>query len=322
TELEISSNTDAWEIAVKEEKIEEEKKAQEEAQRQAAQQAAAQTRRSTDPMGFMSGKIRYDFIIDDGNFDTTSDFLGAANGWSEMTRLDNGIKDNKITSQELSDNGIKLVKTYFEGGKKVQKVVDAKEEFGDDFSLDLSSYRENTDGSMTHKDIDTGDHDNDGILNQSLLGVFNVNIGDKVVQGYQTDDDTNWLHQTYGLSDNSMSQLSGDSANHFNFFVELSNQSQELRNEADTGMIELGLDSATVNMVKRTTINEGRIKATTLELSMQQDIQKQIELDRKEKAEKELEEQRIKEEKEQEELEKQKLEEEEQEKQEKEAEQE
>ena len=152
---------------------------------------------SCDPIGFTKGEgddqVKYDFIVDDGNFDSTSDFLGAQNQWEEMTAL-NADGDSKVSAQELQNGNIKAVKTNADGS---QEIVDVMEEFGEDFSIDLDSYQ----FGGQHDAVNTlADSDNDGVTDQYLAGTFNVNLGDETLKGYNTLDDVNWLEDNYGIS--------------------------------------------------------------------------------------------------------------------------
>lgn len=143
---------------------------------------------SEDPIGFEYDGKTYDFIKDDGNFDSTSDFLGADKQWEEMAALDKS-GDGIVDAEELKAGNIKVVDN--EGN-----ISDLAEKFGSDFSIDLNSYDKNGE----YAGLDTGDADNDGTANQELLGTFNVNIGSESVQGYNTLDDKDYLSSKFGIS--------------------------------------------------------------------------------------------------------------------------
>ena len=162
-----------------------------------AEAKAKEAAKSCDPIGFTMGEgadqVKYDFIVDDGAFDSTSDFLGAEDQWAEMQALDTD-GDKIVTAAELEAGNIKAVKTDAEGN---QSVVSIAEELGEDFSIDLASYTE----GGSHSAVQAGtDHDNDGTVDQELLGTFSMNVNGQSVQGYNTLDDTDWLAQNYGLS--------------------------------------------------------------------------------------------------------------------------
>jgi hypothetical protein len=102
--------------------------------------------------------------------------------------------DQIVTAAELEAANIKAVKTDANGN---QEIVSITEELGEDFSIDLASYTE----GGSHSAVQTGtDHDNDGTVDQKLLGTFSMNVNGQSVQGYNTLDDTEWLQENYGLS--------------------------------------------------------------------------------------------------------------------------
>jgi hypothetical protein len=229
---------------------------------------AAEAAKCCDPIGFTTtdangNQAQYDFIVDDGNFDSTSDFLGSDNQWASMQALDTD-GDNVVTSDELKAGNIKAVKTNSDGS---QQVVDLSDEFGDDFSIDLSSY--NQGGS--HSSIDTtSDSDGDGIANQSLLGTFNLNINGQTVSGYNTLDDTDWLADNYGVSgaesvetaDSSNSiTYSDDLQSYANFFNIYTEKSAALRSEIEDGYESIGLTKEQMEGIQETTKIEASQKA-------------------------------------------------------------
>lgn len=76
-----------------------------------AKEAAA---KCCDPIGFTledenGQQVQYDFIVDDGNFDSTSDFLGAEGQWSEMEAL-NTDGDNTVWLMNWQQEILKLLK--------------------------------------------------------------------------------------------------------------------------------------------------------------------------------------------------------------------
>ncbi|MCD7780671.1 MAG: hypothetical protein LUH05_08380 [Candidatus Gastranaerophilales bacterium] len=217
--------------------------------------AAEAAPKCCDPIGFTVGEgdeqAQYDFIVDDGSFDSTSDFLGADGNWSEMTALDTD-GDNIVTAEELQAGNIKAVKTNADGS---QEVVDLAEEFGDDFSIDLSSYEEG--GSYSGIDTTT-DSDGDGTADQSLLGTFDVNVDGETVSGYNTLDDTDWLSENYGLSsdDTTSVEYSEDLQPHVNFFNEYTAVSEELKSEIESGYEDLGISKEQMEALNETTQRE------------------------------------------------------------------
>ena len=142
---------------------------------------------SAEPIGFHYNNKTYDFIIDDGKFDSVEDFLGFRTMWSEMQALNKDGNDI-VDINELKEANIKMVDDR-------GTVHNIDELFGNDFYVNLKSYDENGDYN-----IDRNDDDNDGIPNQVLLGTYNVNINGKAVNGYNTFDDTEWLINKFHIS--------------------------------------------------------------------------------------------------------------------------
>ena len=257
----------------------------------AAEEAAKSKSKSCDPIGFIMGKgsnqVRYDFIIDDGAFDSTSDFLGADNNWASMEALDvNG--DGTVSAKELSDNNIKMVKTDASGKKTV---VDIASEFGDDFSIDLSSYAK----GGSHYAIDSGaDADGDGVVDQEVLGTFNVNINGQSILGYNTLDDVDYLESEYGLSAGAQSvaqqdafgELSSDLAPHGNFFNEYTAKSAQLKAELDEAMVNFGITEDNIEGIKQQAEIAGNEQANIFMEELEEKLEAEKEAEEKEAAEK------------------------------------
>ena len=221
----------------------------EEAEAKAAEEAA----KCCDPIGFTMGEgaeqTQYDFIVDDGAFDSTSDFLGAENQWAAMQELDTD-GDQVVSAAELEAGNIKMVKTDAEGN---QSVVSIAEEFGEDFSINLASYQE----GGSHSAIDsTTDADNDGTVDQELLGTFSMNVNGQEIQGYNTLDDTDWLAENYGLSTETAakeesakldeSSYSMELKQHVNFFNTYTQKVEDLKEELKATWVTLGQTEATL----------------------------------------------------------------------------
>ncbi len=211
-----------------------------------AAKKAEEEKKSCDPIGFEAtdkdgNKAQYDFIKDDGSFDSTDDFLGAQNQWQEMQALDTD-GDNVVTAAELDAGGIKAVKTNADGS---QDIVSMTEEFGEDFSIDLSSYAQ----GGTHAAVDpTADSDGDGTLDQELLGTFSVNTGSETVQGYNTLDDVDYLSENYGIEAGTQAteaeetdfQYSQELQESMNFFQTYTEKVAELREKLMEAWKSLG----------------------------------------------------------------------------------
>lgn len=235
-EVDISSKTAQYESAVKKEAA-----------------------KSCDPIGFTvdgtNGSTRYDFIVDDGSFDTTSDFLGSQGQWAEMQALDTS-NDGIVSASELNDNNIKAVKTNPDGSREIVNLAD---EFGSDFSIDLSSYKQ----GGSHSSINTlSDTDNDGVQDQRLLGTFNVNINNQSIKGYNTLDDVDYLEEQYGVSaDETTVEYSADVEPHVNFFEEFSEKSAQLKEDLSTAYESYGISEDLIETIDKQAQTQGQSKA-------------------------------------------------------------
>lgn len=142
----------------------------------------------TDPIGFETDGKKYDFFVDkddNGLLSNEQEFLGAQDGWQEMSALDtNG--DGKVDKSELEESDLKVVVTD-ESGK--QSVADAADIFGDEDSIDLNSYNE------LNQEMDNGN---------ALLGTFGLTFGGEKIEGYNTLDTLDWLDDNYEFSDKDM----------------------------------------------------------------------------------------------------------------------
>ena len=217
--------------------------------------AAEAAAKKCDPIGFEFDGETYDFIVDDGNFDSTSDFLGADNQWDAMQKLDtNG--DGSVDTKEMQAGNIKVVNSKGQVG-------DISKIFGEDFSVDLKSYNKN--GSFAGIDT-TKDSDGNGVNDQTMLGTFNLNIKGQSVKGYNTLDDQSWLSNKYGISqgvkDTSAtktgksagatsgfaSQFTGELGNHAIKAEGFEAESARLKQEINAQTEKLGLDLETMKI--------------------------------------------------------------------------
>ncbi len=154
-----------------------------------------------DPITFNTADgTQYDFIVDDGAFDTTSDFLGAEDQWSAMQALDTS-GDGIVDSNELKAGNIGLVKTAADGTRTTVSSEDLAKELGDDFKVNLNSYSEG--GAVDGLDS----------ANQTLLGTFNVEMNGQTLDGYNTADSAEFLEAEYGVKSDLATNPITDEAN-------------------------------------------------------------------------------------------------------------
>ena len=245
----------------------------------AEEEAASPSSKCCDPIGFTAtddegNQAQYDFIVDDGAFDSTNDFLGANGQWNDMAELDTD-GDNIVSLEELQAGNIKAVKTNEDGS---QEVVDLADEFGEDFSIDLTSYEE----GCSHSAINTtSDSDGDGTADQTILGTFNVNINGQTVNGYNTLDDVDWLSENYNISaDDGLDStlFSEDLQAHANFFNMYTEKSGALKEQIKEGYENIGLSEEQMNGINEATKKEAEeeAKAFLYSLDKKEEVNEKI----------------------------------------------
>ena len=193
-----------------------------------AAQAASTASRSCDPISFNLNGAQYDFIVDDGNFDSASDFLGAENYFEAMQELDTN-NDGKVNKTELEAGNIKMVKT--EGS--TQTVVDIASVFDNDDFVDLTSYQDTIAVDAAKTQIDNG-------AEQVTLGTFGLVVGsnNETIDGVSTLDSVDYLNKTYGFND--ITKAAGN--NQFaKFLTEYGGVIEELRGEIEKAAAEVGI---------------------------------------------------------------------------------
>lgn len=140
----------------------------------------------TDPIGFSANGMKYDFFVDKDNDSLLSneqEFLGAEDGWEEMTALDTN-NDGKVDKNELAESDIKVVITDKDGNQTIKNAANI---FSENDSINLNSYTE------LNQDIGNGN---------TLLGTFGLTFGGtNIDKGYNTLDSLDWLDNNYEFSD-------------------------------------------------------------------------------------------------------------------------
>ena len=201
----------------------------------AATEEAESEKKKCDPIGFVGAdNVEYNFFTDkngDGALSETNEFLGADNQWAEMTALDTDA-DGSVNINELVASGVKLQGT---NGSTIATAEDYTNAFGENFSIDLNSYAEGGE----HSAIDTTtDSDNDGTVDQELLGTFTVNANDTEISGYNTLDDVDWLSENYGVKvseteaeEADVDELKYNKVQEFTEYIEMATERNELAKE-------------------------------------------------------------------------------------------
>lgn len=190
---------------------EEAEKAAQEAQEQAAQSTTSSN--SCDPIGFQMeadsdgdgtvGTVQFDFFYDsdgDGKINSMDDFVGAKadkageDGWSEIENLDGvgGEADGVITSDELSNAGMKVMVTDENGEQYAMSMDEFEAQYGEIEinSQDVEAGEEGFASGVGPKNFDAD-------AGNELLSSFNLSVGDEDLTGYQTKDTEDWLVNNY-----------------------------------------------------------------------------------------------------------------------------
>lgn len=210
---------------------------------QAAEEAACNPQ-PCEPQGFQDNEgNQYDFFIDkDGNGDLSNEteFLGYEGGlegqeaaWSEMTDLDTNL-DGVVDAEELSAGGVMVYKTDANGNQQAMTIEEA---FGEDSDLAISTTQhDEAKEGVGPNNFNVGE----GSENNELWGTFDVTLNGETLNGYQTNDDLEWLKDNYNFTDyagadaedaESAIQYSEDLQPHANFFDLYTEKSAELKEE-------------------------------------------------------------------------------------------
>ncbi len=218
-----------------------------------------------EPQGFQDNEgNQFDFFIDkDGNGDLSNEneFLGYEGGkagkdaaWAEMTSLDtdgNGLVD----ANELTAGGVMVYKTGADGSQQAMSIEEA---FGKNSDLAVNTIQHETaKEGVGPKNFFSGT----GSENNELWGTFDVTLNGETLNGYQTNDDVNWLKDNYNFTDYNTqnttelenseleensnllnpNEFSEELQPHVNFFNTYTELSEEYRNQINGGYEDLGL---------------------------------------------------------------------------------
>lgn len=194
-----------------------------------------------DPIGFTSGNITYEFVVDkdnSGDLTDVSEFLGATNNFDEMKSLDKDTSGN-VDKNELATAGVKVLVTDKANG--TQELKDINEVFGEkDLSIDTENYQ---DLKGQNKTADNG---------QELLGNFNVTLGEETITGYSTLDTEDYLKENYKFSAENAENAPAVPDENENFLTEYSAKLKEYEEKFQQVLDTLGLNqdlSAQINEI-------------------------------------------------------------------------
>lgn len=165
-----------------------------EEQEKAAAEAAANCN-PCDPIGFKDEDgTTYEFVVDkDGNGELSnfSEFLGSENYFEEMEALDaDGSGD--VTNDELNQAGVMVLVKDANGNQELKSIEEAFG--GEEVNVDLNSYQEAEEGALAEN-------------GQTLLGNFDISVGDETFDGYSTLDSAEYLMENYEFTDENPNNL-------------------------------------------------------------------------------------------------------------------
>lgn len=165
-----------------------------EEQEKAAAEAAANCN-PCDPIGFKDEDgTTYEFVVDkDGNGELSnfSEFLGSENYFEEMEALDADESGN-VTNEELNDAGVMVLVKDANGNQELKSIEEAFG--GEEVNVDLNSYQEAEEGALAEN-------------GQTLLGNFDISVGDETFDGYSTLDSAEYLMENYEFTDENPDNL-------------------------------------------------------------------------------------------------------------------
>ena len=149
----------------------------------------AEQEAAVDPIGFTDENGNtYEFVIDkDGNNELSNfaEFLGSKNYFDDVKKLDSD-KSGVVDTDEMVNAGVMVLVKDKDGNQSLKSIDEA---FGSNgISIDVSTYKK------AEKDT-TADN------GQTLLGNFDIKVGDKEYNAYSTLDSADYLKSNYTFTD-------------------------------------------------------------------------------------------------------------------------
>lgn len=192
------------------------------------QEAAAEAAKCCDPIGFENEDgTKFEFVIDkDGNGELSnfSEFLGSENFFDEMVALDaDGSGD--VSTDEMNNAGVKVLVTDANGNQSLKSLEEAFG--GEDVNVNLGSYKEAADGTKASN-------------GQTLLGNFDISVGDKSYEGYSTLDSEEYLTSNYNFTD--LNPVNAGITTNAATGADAANAAEEADKSAERAQITDGID--------------------------------------------------------------------------------
>lgn len=166
-----------------------------------------------------------------------------------------------------------------------QTAMTIEEAFGEDSDLAINTQQHETaKQGVGPNNFNTGT----GSENNELWGTFDVTLNGENLNGYQTNDDINWLKENYNFSDyaNENGLTSGEAGEnveteesemavseelqrHIDFFNTYSQKVQELKEMLMQGWEDQGLTEASLESISETATQESKDKAANFFKSLE-----------------------------------------------------
>lgn len=163
--------------------------AEQEAAEEAKKAEESEGKKCCDPIGYEAEDgTKYEFVIDeDGNGELSNfgEFLGADENFDEMKALDTDGK-NGVTKDELEAANVKVLVTDKDGNQVMKSIDEAFD--GKDVNIDTDNFKEAAEGEKAAN-------------GQTLLGNFDIKVGDDTHTGYSTLDSAEYLKDNYKFTD-------------------------------------------------------------------------------------------------------------------------
>ena len=222
-----------------------------EEQEKAAEEAA--NCNPCDPIGFKNEDgTTFEFVVDkDGNGELSnfSEFLGSENFFDEMVALDeDGSGD--VTNEELNDAGVMVLVKDANGNQELKSIEEAFG--GEDVNVNLNSYAEAGEGAVAEN-------------GQTLLGNFDISVGDDTYEGYSTLDSAEYLLENYTFTDENPNNLTVDGAAG-------AEDAENIEGDAERGQITADIDKFIEEYEAKLTEYEAQFESLTELLGLDEEL--------------------------------------------------
>lgn len=217
------------------------------------EKAAEEAAKCCDPIGFKNEDgTTFEFVVDkDGNGELSnfSEFLGSENFFDEMVALD-GDGSGDVTNEELNDAGVMVLVKDANGNQELKSIEEAFG--GEDVNVNLNSYAEAGEGAVAEN-------------GQTLLGNFDISVGDDTYEGYSTLDSAEYLQENYTFTDENPNNLTVDGAAG-------AEDAENIDGDAERGQITADIDKFIEEYEAKLTEYEAQFESLTELLGLDEEL--------------------------------------------------